>query len=147
LGEPILRFLEPLVPLATAGEEAIAHPPAGLLLVISVIVAVAGVLGGWMMHRDRREPRLGAIGTFLEQRWHIDALYDRVIVRPARGLARWLAGFVDLGIIDAAVNGAGGAVAAFAKVIRRPQTGYARQYALAVLAGTVLILGYWLLRP
>jgi len=30
--------------------------------------------------------------------------------------------------------------------VRRLQTGYVRHYAAAILGGTVLLLGYWLLR-
>lgn len=64
---------------------------------------------------------------------------------PGHTLARWLAGAFDLGVIDGAVNAVGRGVAALGRAARRPQTGYARQYALGVLIGTVLILGYWLL--
>ncbi len=149
-GEPLLRFLEPLLAaggtVGGSGLLAARQPPADLLLVISVSVALAGIIAGWVLHRGRREPNLGAAGTFLDQRWYIDALYDRIIIGPGHALARWLAGPFDLGVIDGAVNAVGRMVAALGLLARRPQTGYARQYALGVLAGTVLILGYWLLR-
>jgi NADH-quinone oxidoreductase subunit L len=145
-GEPLLGFLEPLLPAAAAAVSAAPPPPAVPLLAVSVVVALAGIIVGWALHRGRREPNLGAAGVFLEQRWYIDALYDRIIIRPGHALARWLAGPFDLGVIDGAVNAVGRMVAALGLLARRPQTGYARQYALGVLAGTVLILGYWLLR-
>jgi hypothetical protein len=30
--------------------------------------------------------------------------------------------------------------------LRRVQTGYVRNYAAVILAGTIVVLGYWLLR-
>jgi NADH-quinone oxidoreductase subunit L len=145
IGEPLLHFLEPVLPHAD-GALAAVHPPAGVLVAVSVAAALGGVALGWMRHRGRRDPALGALGAFLEQRWYIDALYEAVILRPSRAIGRWLAGPVDLGVIDAAANGVGHVLARLAGGVRRWQTGYARQYALGVLVGSVLILVYWMLR-
>jgi hypothetical protein len=49
-------------------------------------------------------------------------------------------------VIDAAVNGIGRGLARLGAAARALQTGYARQYALAVLVGTLVILGAWMLR-
>ncbi|MBI3998358.1 MAG: NADH-quinone oxidoreductase subunit L [Armatimonadetes bacterium] len=144
-GEPLVEFLAPLIGVK-AGEGAVVHPPAGLLVGISIAVALAGIVAGIAVHRGRRDPALGAIAAFLERRWYIDDLYDAVIVAPGRALARWLAGPVDLGIIDGAVNAVGRVLAAVGRAARRLQTGYARQYALGVLVGTLIIVGYWMLR-
>ncbi len=143
-GEPLLRFLESL---AAAGAQADApHPPASLLIGISVAVALLGVATGWRLHRGRREPALGVLGTFLEQRWYVDAAYEGLLLRPGRAAARWLAGTFDLGVIDGAVNGTGRIVAALGGQARRLQTGYARHYALGLLIGGVILMGYWILR-
>jgi NADH-quinone oxidoreductase subunit L len=111
-----------------------------------VTVAIAGVLAGWAAYRRRREPRLGRIGAFLDRQWYIQDLYDRAIVTPAKRLAYALAGPVDLGLIDGMVNAVGRELATAGRAARRLQTGYARQYALGVLVGTILIVGYWMLR-
>jgi NADH-quinone oxidoreductase subunit L len=142
-GAPLLRFLGTLLGPA---EQAAAHPPEAVLVGVSVLVALAGIALGWWIHRGRRDPSLGWLGTLFEQRWYVDALYDAVIVRPGHALGRWLAGPVDLGVIDGIVNGAGRALSAAGATVRRWQTGYARQYALGVLVGTVFLLGWWMLR-
>jgi NADH-quinone oxidoreductase subunit L len=144
LGEPLLRFLEPLLPIRLEAAAA-PHPPATLLLGISIAVAVAGTLVGVALYRDRREPVLGTLGTFLERRWYIDDLYEAAFVRPGHALARFLAGPIDLGIIDRAVNNVGATLGTLGNAARRLQTGYARQYALGVLIGTILIIVYWVL--
>lgn len=145
VGEPLLHFLEPVLP-HLGGALAEVHAPARPLMALSVATAVAGVALGWIVYRDRRDPSPGALGVVLEQRWYIDALYEAALLRPARALARWFAGPVDLGAIDAAVNGVGRALARGGAGVRRWQTGYARQYALGVLVGGVLILVFWMAR-
>jgi NADH-quinone oxidoreductase subunit L len=145
-GEPLFRFLEGLTGSSAAGAGPVPHPPAALLMAVSVAVALAGIAAGAIVHRGRRDPTLGPIGAFLEQGWYLDALYNRVIVGPGHALARWLAGPVDIGIIDGAVNGVARATDALGIRTRGLQTGYARHYALGVLIGTVIILGFWILR-
>jgi len=46
------------------------------------------------------------------------------------------------GTVDRVAFGVGGA----SQILRRIQTGYLRSYALAVLMGVVLIMGYFILR-
>jgi NADH-quinone oxidoreductase subunit L len=118
---------------------------------------------------------LGPVFIGMHNKWWVDELYWAIIVRPYQALARFLAdvvdwrfwhdwfhdtllvgGFnlftrllavrIDLGIIDAIANGLGKAMQDFAGNLRRIQTGYVRNYALAVFAGAVVILGYIILR-
>jgi NADH-quinone oxidoreductase subunit L len=144
-GEPLFRFLDRVIGVPAAAEST-PHPPAVLLVGVSVAVALGGIWTGAVIHRGRRDPALGRVGAFLEQRWYVDALYDRLIVAPGHALARWLAGPVDLGIIDGAVNGVARVTGTLGGWTRQLQTGYARQYALGVLIGTVIVLGLWILR-
>ncbi|MGQ0548572.1 MAG: NADH-quinone oxidoreductase subunit L [Armatimonadota bacterium] len=145
-GEPLMRFLHPLIGPGVIEASPAPHPPAQLLAGVSVAVAVAGIIAGWALYRRRQEPALGRIGVFLDHKWYIEEFYQRAIIRPGTMLASWLAGPIDLGVIDRAVNGVGGGLAAAGGAVRRLQTGYARQYALGVLVGTILIIGYWMLR-
>jgi NADH-quinone oxidoreductase subunit L len=50
----------------------------------------------------------------------------------------------DVKVIDGAVNGTAAIIGAGAAVLRRVQTGSVRTYAGSLLAGVVLILGYYL---
>src|SRR5205807_608439 len=94
----------------------------------------------------RREVTLGALGRFLSHQWYIETLYDAVIVTPAKRLAHLLADVVETRGIDGAVNGVGALVGRAGLAVRGLQTGFVRNYAAAILAGTILMLGYWLLR-
>jgi NADH-quinone oxidoreductase subunit L len=58
----------------------------------------------------------------------------------------FLANAVDLKVIDDLANNLGRSIQALAARLRRTQTGYVRNYALVVLAGAIVILGYMILQ-
>ena len=76
--------------------------------------------------------------------WH-DWFHDQVLVGGYNLLTRFLAVQFDLGIIDGIANGLGALAQRSAGSLRRVQTGYARNYALAIFLGVVIILGYLIL--
>jgi NADH-quinone oxidoreductase subunit L len=145
-GAPLLAALAPVLERAVP-HAAPAHAPPGLLVpALSTVVALAGLATGWWLYRDRREPALGWFGRAAEQHWGLLPLYDDLLVPAARRAALLLAGPVDQGVVDRAVNAVGGAAVAVAGALRRLQTGYVRQYALLLLAGTILVMAYWVVR-
>ncbi|MBI4314469.1 MAG: NADH-quinone oxidoreductase subunit L [Chloroflexi bacterium] len=118
---------------------------------------------------DPLEKSLGGLFTFLHGKWYVDELYQAVILRPFEDLSRFAAyaldwdlwhdmvhdtligggfrrlagftaGFVDKGIVDRFFDGLAGFVREAASSLRRLQTGYVRNYALAVLVGVLAIL-------
>jgi NADH-quinone oxidoreductase subunit L len=118
---------------------------------------------------------IGPLFTALKNKWWVDELYWLVIVDPYVAISKWLAevidwrfwhdwfhdkvivsGFnlltrllsiqIDLGIIDGIANGLGALTQRLAGTMRRLQTGFVRNYALAVFLGMVVILGYLIFR-
>ncbi len=118
---------------------------------------------------------LGPVYVGMEHKWWVDELYWKVILNPYIALSRFLAdavdwrfwhdwfhevviagGYrqlsrllsvrVDLGVIDAIANGLATVTQASAGRLRRVETGYVRNYALAVFLGVVVIIGYLALR-
>jgi len=77
--------------------------------------------------------------------WH-DWFHDVVIARSYKVLTRVLAVQIDLGIIDGIANGLARLSQKFAASMRRLQTGFVRNYALAMFLGVVFILGYLIVR-
>jgi NADH-quinone oxidoreductase subunit L len=105
-------------------------------------LGVAIALGFW---REKSEqPALEP--TFLRRAWFIDATYDQVIARPSTELAQLTADDVETKVIDGAVNGFAGAVAAMGRRLRAVQTGYVRNYALGLMGGLVVLLAYVVVR-
>ncbi|HEY6101906.1 MAG TPA: NADH-quinone oxidoreductase subunit L [bacterium] len=140
-GAPLLRWLAGF--FALEGREGTAS---AALTVFTIAVGLLGIGLGYLAYRGRREIRLGAIGVFFERHWGLQPLYDQVISGTARWLGRALADVVEVQVIDGAVNAVAGLAGRAGGAARRLQTGYVRQYAAVFLAGTILLLGYWLLR-
>jgi len=61
-------------------------------------------------------------------------------------LAKFLAQAFDQDLIDGIANGLGQLTAGLSKAWATLQNGYVRRYALSILAGLVVILGYLILR-
>jgi len=77
--------------------------------------------------------------------WH-DWFHDKVLAGGFNLLTRVLSVQIDLGIIDGIANGLGTVTQRIAAAMRSIQTGFVRNYALAVFLGMVIILGYLILR-
>jgi NADH-quinone oxidoreductase subunit L len=125
---------------------------------------------------DPLKKALGPIFTGMEHKWYVDEFYWAVFVDRYVDIARFLADVVDWRFwhdwfhekviagtynwlshialnryadqkgIDAFFNGLGELTKRAAASLRRLQNGFVRSYALAVLLGVVLIVGYLVIR-
>ena len=78
--------------------------------------------------------------------WH-DFFHDKVIAGTYNWISRTVLDLrVDRQFIDAIGNGLGALTKRISASLRRMQNGFVRSYALAVLAGVVIILGYLILK-
>jgi NADH-quinone oxidoreductase subunit L len=158
--------------------------PSLLVAGLASASTLLGLAAAWLLYgrkplaaggTDPLRRLLGPVFRFLQNKWWVDELYDRLFlqsyIRLSRFLAetvdgawlhdgfhdrivvagynrasRWLAVSFDLPVIDGAANGLGRLTQAWAAGLRRLQTGYVRNYALSILIGAVLMLTYILLR-
>jgi NADH-quinone oxidoreductase subunit L len=112
----VIGFLA--VPLSGFLGEPIGEP-LPWIMVLSTVVAVAGIGVGWWFYGRRNvvvntariKHRFGLAYDVLASKFYFDLTYDRLFVRTFRILARWFAVF-DGAVIDGAVNGS---AAVFAK--------------------------------
>ncbi|WCD88044.1 NADH-quinone oxidoreductase subunit L [Streptomyces xanthophaeus] len=81
---------------------------------------------------------LGPLHRHAADGFHLDALYDRLFVRPVRGAAS-LVRFLDREVVDAYVRGAGIGPKLLGSLVRRAQTGNVQSYLSALLAGAVVL--------
>ncbi|HWC11513.1 MAG TPA: NADH-quinone oxidoreductase subunit L [Acidimicrobiales bacterium] len=103
-------------------------------------LAVAAVVFLVRRRQDALQPAV------LRKAWGVDALYSAVIETPGRLLSAFSAFVVDQKVIDGAVNGVAALVRAGGSRLRAVQSGYVRNYALAVASGAALVLGYVVVR-
>jgi NADH-quinone oxidoreductase subunit L len=131
-------WLEPSVVAFEPSADFLAHT---VLVAAAVIAALAGIAAGFAMYRRVDVATVGTgsgLRAAARERFHVDEFYDRTVAQPGRLLAVGFTRF-DQHVIDGAVNGIARLTGALGGVGRRVQTGFVRSYALAVLAGAVLI--------
>jgi NADH-quinone oxidoreductase subunit L len=148
-GTAFSHFLAPVLPLDEAEHSA---GVAFSLLVLSALVAIAGVALAWAVY-GRTPVRAASIGVarnplheLLIQKYYVDEIYDALFVKPIYRLSLWLARVFDPGLIDGLVNGVATVVAGWARGLRRVQTGFVMNYALGILLGAVAVVAYLLAR-
>ncbi|MBK7318572.1 proton-conducting transporter membrane subunit [Candidatus Villigracilis affinis] len=125
---------------------------------------------------DPLKKPLGPIFTGMEGKWFVDEGYFAVIINPFNKISQFLADVIDwrfwhdfvhdtviLGTynwlseialneyadqkgIDGFANWLGSATQSVSATLRKVQNGFVRSYALSVLLGVVLILGYLILK-
>jgi len=78
-------------------------------------------------------------------KWFVDELYDRMLVQPTFRLADGLWRRIDVGVIDAAVDGVARTFAWWGWLMRLAQSGQTQHYALGMALGAVLMLTAYLL--
>ena len=127
------------------------HELALMAVSSGVAVLAIGVAFYFFLSRRRAADALAArfagLYRLLLNKYYVDEVYDAVIVQPIRRISTTvLWRDVDSGLIDGTVNGAGSTVRWASLLLRRLQTGSLRAYAAGVLAGAILILGYYLWR-
>jgi NADH-quinone oxidoreductase subunit L len=111
------------------------------LALVDVAAAVFGLLAAYSIWRGVSEsPRFES--SFLEHVWHWDDFYDTTIGRPLTDAARFSDDVVEPKIIDGAVTGVGVAIRRSAEGLRKVQSGFVRQYALAMVLGFAVIIVY-----
>ena len=130
-----------------SGREAEAvHSPAEisqerLFTLISIMVAITGIGIGWVMFQKQpllRMPRL------LEHKYYVDEIYDTAVIQPILVTSReGLWKLFDIGVIDGLIHGLGRTVVNFGRAIRHLQLGFVRGYAAIILAGALIIIGYF----
>ncbi|MFE6911294.1 NADH-quinone oxidoreductase subunit 5 family protein [Streptomyces erythrochromogenes] len=81
---------------------------------------------------------LGPLHRHAAAGFHLDAVYDRLFVRPVRAAAR-LVTFLDREVVDTYVRGAGTGTRLLGGLVRRAQTGNVQSYLSALLAGAVVL--------
>ncbi len=151
-GDWFARYLEPSFG-ALPVEEVAEHGLEGTLMILSSGLAFAGIgIAMYFFLTNRRAAdqvasRFSGVQRLLLNKYYVDEAYDATVVQPIKIVSQevlWK--FVDVRVIDGAVNGVGETVGGLAEALRRLQSGSVRTYAASLLFGVVMILGYYLWR-
>jgi NADH-quinone oxidoreductase subunit L len=139
IGGTLQKWLEPVV---GAHEEAHATPVWVATTVILVVVAL-GIAIAFRMYGRRAVPAevpAGSVLTVAARRdLYGDAFNERVFMRSGQLLTDGLVE-IDDDAVDGAANGLAAVVGRISDGFRQLQTGFARSYALSMLAGAALVV-------
>ncbi len=150
------RFLEPVFAPANAIlglEEHALSTVDYVLMVVSLIVAMSGIVFAWVVYVRRPNlatvfgARLQPVYKVVYNKFYIDEFYDATIVRLSVDGSRWLWHHFDEYIIDGAVNGVAWLWERGGRAARPIQTGKVQNYLLGMFIGVFVIVTaivvYW----
>ncbi len=127
-----------------------AHATEYLLMAISVIIAVVGIFIAWYMYiKNTSLPakiteKFSCAYKVVFNKWYIDELYDFVFVNPCKQIGLFLWRGIDVRVVDGIVNGCAYVIKGIGAGLRYTQSGYLYNYAMAMVVGVVLIVGYYI---
>ena len=143
IGGTLKHWLEPVVGVH---EEATHALPEWAVSVVAVAVVVVGALVAYRMYGGKAEiprvapARVSVLTTAARADAYGDAFNEEVFMRPGAHLTDRLVA-VDNAGVDGSVNGLAALVGRTSNGLRGLQTGFARNYALSMLAGAALVAG------
>jgi NADH-quinone oxidoreductase subunit L len=120
--------------------------------VASTAVAVGGFAVAYLAYMKRSptfdpavwSARLPWAYSLFYNKWYVDEIYQYTIVRPLHWVSTvvlWQ--IVDIRIIDGLVNGVASSMSFTSGQLRKVQTGFVANYALAIALGAVIIVGVY----
>ncbi|MCD6162184.1 MAG: NADH-quinone oxidoreductase subunit L [candidate division Zixibacteria bacterium] len=149
------NFLAPVLAVAHHGHDAAHHTPLSteyLLMIISIIAAGLGILVAFAYYiKNPEKPKqlaikAGGLYKIVLNKYYIDEIYDFAIVNPLYIISLIFWKIFDVRIIDGFVNNLAKSFRFMSERFRIVQTGMVRNYALSLLFGVILLIGYFILR-
>jgi NADH-quinone oxidoreductase subunit L len=158
IGFPIVegwnKFNEFLAPVFVKGAPAeAAHHAVSFevaMMLVSMAIAGLGILLAYKMYiqnprlPDQLVERYPAPYSLVANKYWVDEIYDWAFVGPLVRLSVFLWRKIDDLLVDGAINGVAAVARGGSEVFKRLQTGNIQGYALSILVGVVLMVGYLL---
>jgi NADH-quinone oxidoreductase subunit L len=153
-GDFLAPVLAPAKAIIDHGHHA-GHPSVALevgLMLLSLGIAIAGWLLARYMYLTKPDTPERVIEwypqlhDFVYNKYKIDELYDFLFVNSIVSFSRWLWKAFDEKVIDGCVNGVATVTRGVGSLLRRLESGLVKDYALSILVGTLVVIGYLVLR-
>ena len=121
-----------------------------IFMVVSVLVAAGGIWLAMRLYRGTMagatawKIRLRSVYALLYNKYYIDELYSMAVVTPLEAISRsffWHG--IDGNVIDMSVNGVASFFLKFSGVARKLQSGVVQAYAVGVVVGIIVIVGWF----
>ncbi|MCX6316568.1 MAG: NADH-quinone oxidoreductase subunit L [Bacteroidetes bacterium] len=136
-GDKLGAFLSPVIPVHEGH-----HVEASteyMLMGISTGLVLVMIIAAMYIYKNFTPTETKGFGKVLENKWYVDELYDRVIVKPLHWFAGFLNNIFERVIIDGLVNGVGKLVNYGGRQMRLLQSGQTGTYVLLMVVSMVII--------
>ncbi len=123
-----------------------------LLMIISIIIVLIVLIIVHQIYLKRPDiastlaKRFSLAYRVLLNKYYIDEIYHTFIVNPFIKISDIFWKIFDVKIVDGAVNGTANVIQSAGDKLRKVQTGYVQEYALSLILGAVIIIGYFIFR-
>ena len=115
---------------------------------LAIIAGVLGIYGAWRLYgrgfsyTENKNP----LYQLVLHKYYVDEILTAVIIQPVYWFGRTASHFLEGDALDGGSRGIAWVLRGTSTGLRRLQTGYMRNYALAILLGVVLIIVYYAVR-
>ena len=115
---------------------------------LAIIVGVLGIFAAWRLygHGFSYKENKNPLYQLVLHKYYVDEILTAVIIQPMLWFGRTATRFLEGNTLDGGSRGIAWLLRGTSSGLRRLQTGYMRNYALAILLGVVLIIVYYAVR-
>jgi NADH-quinone oxidoreductase subunit L len=118
-------------------------------IVVAILIGLGGLALAWVLLRpaalgtaEETPAYRSAFERILYNKWYVDELYEKVVVRPVWGLSRAFDAIVDRATIDGLIDGVlGRGAVLLGMAAGRVQSGQLNTYAFVIIIGVLVVLG------
>jgi NADH-quinone oxidoreductase subunit L len=147
IGLPNIHEMETFLSPVFAGVT-VPQPSLGLDWIstgLSIILALLGITGAWALYGKgfQYKENPNPLYQFAFHKYYVDEFFEIVLIRPIIWLGRECSHYLEGDVLDGGSRGIAWLFRGLSGALRRLQTGYVRNYALAILVGVVLIVLYY----
>lgn len=141
------HWLEPVIAAHDPTAFTASHTMEYVLMTFATLVAIGSIVFAWKSYSDLRTPearkaRYPKLHETLENKWYVDEAYESMFIKPIYELSMKAWKTIDVGVIDRIALGFGRISMWTGQAARTVQTGSVQVYAVMILFGLVLTLGY-----
>jgi NADH-quinone oxidoreductase subunit L len=150
---PLETFLAPVFTNSTWTNVPVQVPVASLTVQwvstgLSVGLALLGILGAWSLYRNgfSYKENKSPLYQLVFHKYYVDEIFILALIRPLLWVGRTASRLIERDALDGGSREVGKALIGTSGLLRRLQTGYVRNYALAIMLGVIVIIVYYAVR-
>jgi len=136
----LTAFLAPVI--KNGADHPVSHSTEYALMGLSTGLILVTILYAWIRFRKYQPEASSGLGKILENKWYVDELYDKIIVKPVYRFGGFLSYWFEKNIVDGIVNNTGRFVQYSGRQLRLLQSGQVGSYVLLMILSILFFLLY-----